>query len=186
MPTETMTFGPLVVAFDERVLRPRPWTLLQASWAAELAVGAPAGPILELCSGAGHIGQAAAVLSGRGLVQVDVDPHACALAEANAAAIGYATTRGALFCHAYDQPEIAAGAGTLAEEILEDEPGIDTIVVAVGGLGRITGVFYAALIIGVLDFTLKKYFPQGGTVFIYAMTILLLLWRPQGLFGRAP
>jgi branched-chain amino acid transport system permease protein len=59
------------------------------------------------------------------------------------------------------------------------------IVVAVGGLGRITGVFFAALIIGVLDFTLKKYFPQGGTVFIYAMTILLLLWRPQGLFGRA-
>jgi branched-chain amino acid transport system permease protein len=58
------------------------------------------------------------------------------------------------------------------------------IVVAVGGLGRITGVFYAALIIGVIDFTLKKYFPQGGTVFIYAMTILLLLWRPQGLFGR--
>jgi branched-chain amino acid transport system permease protein len=59
------------------------------------------------------------------------------------------------------------------------------IVVAVGGLGRITGVFYAALIIGVVDFTLKKYLPQGGTVFIYAMTILLLLWRPQGLFGRA-
>jgi branched-chain amino acid transport system permease protein len=59
------------------------------------------------------------------------------------------------------------------------------IVVAVGGLGRITGVFYAALIIGVLDFSLKKYFPQGGTVFIYGMTILLLLWRPQGLFGRA-
>jgi branched-chain amino acid transport system permease protein len=59
------------------------------------------------------------------------------------------------------------------------------IVVAVGGLGQITGVFYAALIIGVLDFTLKKYFPQGGTVFIYAMTILMLLWRPQGLFGRA-
>jgi branched-chain amino acid transport system permease protein len=58
------------------------------------------------------------------------------------------------------------------------------IVVSVGGLGRITGVFYAALLIGVTDFTLKKYFPQGGTVFIYAMTILLLLWRPQGLFGR--
>jgi branched-chain amino acid transport system permease protein len=59
------------------------------------------------------------------------------------------------------------------------------IVVAVGGLGRITGVFYASLLIGVLDFTLKKYLPQGGTVFIYGMTILLLLWRPQGLFGRA-
>jgi len=57
------------------------------------------------------------------------------------------------------------------------------IVVAVGGLGRVTGVFYAALLIGVLDFVLKKYLPQGGTLFIYALTIVLLLWRPQGLFG---
>ncbi|HXJ84489.1 MAG TPA: branched-chain amino acid ABC transporter permease [Candidatus Methylomirabilis sp.] len=57
------------------------------------------------------------------------------------------------------------------------------IVVAVGGLGRVTGVFYAALLIGVFDFVLKKYVPQGGTLFIYALTILLLLWRPQGLFG---
>jgi branched-chain amino acid transport system permease protein len=58
------------------------------------------------------------------------------------------------------------------------------IVVAVGGLGRVTGVFYAAVLIGVLDFVLKKYLPQGGTLFIYALTILLLLWRPQGLFGK--
>jgi branched-chain amino acid transport system permease protein len=57
------------------------------------------------------------------------------------------------------------------------------IVVAVGGLGRVTGVFYAALLIGVLDFALKKYVPSGGTAFIYVLTILLLLWRPQGLFG---
>src|SRR5215204_5723774 len=48
------------------------------------------------------------------------------------------------------------------------------IVVAVGGPGRVTGVFV---------FVLKKYLPQGGTLFIYAITILLLLWRPQGLFG---
>ncbi len=58
------------------------------------------------------------------------------------------------------------------------------IVVSVGGLGRVTGVFYAALLIGVLDFVLKQYVPKGGTVFIYALTVLLLLWRPQGLFGR--
>jgi branched-chain amino acid transport system permease protein len=57
------------------------------------------------------------------------------------------------------------------------------IVVAVGGLGRVTGVFCAALLIGVLDFALKKYVPSGGIAFIYALTILLLLWRPQGLFG---
>jgi len=57
------------------------------------------------------------------------------------------------------------------------------IVVSVGGLGRVTGVFFASLIIGVLDFALKKYLPQGGILFIFALTILLLLWRPQGLFG---
>jgi branched-chain amino acid transport system permease protein len=57
------------------------------------------------------------------------------------------------------------------------------IVVAVGGLGRVTGVFYAAVIIGVLEFVLSKNLPQGGSLFIYALTILLLLWRPQGLFG---
>jgi branched-chain amino acid transport system permease protein len=59
------------------------------------------------------------------------------------------------------------------------------IVVAVGGLGRISGVFYAAIIIGLLDFVLKKYIPKGGTLFIYVLTILLLLWRPRGLFGGA-
>jgi len=59
------------------------------------------------------------------------------------------------------------------------------IVVAVGGPGRIFGAFYAAAIIGVLDFALKKSLPQGGTLFIYVLTILLLLWRPQGLFGKS-
>jgi len=58
------------------------------------------------------------------------------------------------------------------------------IVVAVGGLGSIWGVFWASVIIGVLDFVLKKYMPQGGTLFIYVLTIMLLLWRPQGLFGK--
>ena len=65
-------------------------------------------------------------------------------AEAYEAAIDYSSTRGALLCHAYDQLEIAAGAGTLAEEILEDEPGINTIIVAVGGGGLYAGVAAAA------------------------------------------
>src|SRR5262245_29573793 len=58
------------------------------------------------------------------------------------------------------------------------------IVVAVGGLGQVTGVFYASVLIGVLDFALKLYVPKGGTMFIFALTILLLLWRPQRLFRR--
>ena len=74
----------------------------------------------------------------------DVRQTGTEYAEANAAAIDYADTRGALFCHAYDQPEIAAGAGTLAEEILADEPGINTVIVAVGGGGLYAGVATAA------------------------------------------
>ena len=58
------------------------------------------------------------------------------------------------------------------------------IAVSVGGLGSVVGVYYASLLLGVLDFVLKLYLPKGGTIFIYALTILLLLWRPQGLFGR--
>jgi branched-chain amino acid transport system permease protein len=58
------------------------------------------------------------------------------------------------------------------------------IAVSVGGLGSVIGVYYAALILGVLDFVLKLYVPKGGTMFIYALTILILLWRPQGLFGK--
>ena len=65
-------------------------------------------------------------------------------AEAFAAAMEYVETSGALFCHAYDQLEIAAGAGTVAEEILEDEPSIDTIIVAVGGGGLYAGIAAAA------------------------------------------
>jgi branched-chain amino acid transport system permease protein len=86
---------------------------------------------------------------------------------------------------------LAAVGGGLGAEILGLDPQYPLrylvyflIVVAVGGLGRVTGVFYAALLIGVLDFVLKIYFPKGGTIFIYALTLVLLLWRPQGLFGR--
>jgi branched-chain amino acid transport system permease protein len=58
------------------------------------------------------------------------------------------------------------------------------IAVSVGGLGSVVGVYCASLLLGVLDFVLKLYLPKGGTIFIYALTILLLLWRPQGLFGK--
>jgi branched-chain amino acid transport system permease protein len=86
---------------------------------------------------------------------------------------------------------LAALGGGLGAEILGLDPQYPLrylvyflIVVAVGGLGRVTGVFFAALLIGVLDFALKIWFPKGGTMFIYALTLVLLLWRPQGLFGR--
>ncbi|WP_329563190.1 threonine/serine dehydratase [Kitasatospora sp. NBC_01266] len=65
-------------------------------------------------------------------------------AEALAACEEFAAATGALASHAYDHPLIAAGAGTLLEEIRARIPGLDTVVVAVGGGGLFTGVATAA------------------------------------------
>jgi methylase of polypeptide subunit release factors len=81
-------FGGLRVAFDDRVLRPRPWTTAQSYWAADLLRAAPAGPVLELCAGVGHIGLLAVSRTVRPLVLVDLDVRACELARLNAEAAG--------------------------------------------------------------------------------------------------
>jgi methylase of polypeptide subunit release factors len=88
--TEQITFGSLSIAFDHRILRPREWTAAQSEWAAEIMVGAPRGPVLELCAGAGHIGLLAVAVTGRRLVCVDSSPVACDYARANAVAAGMA------------------------------------------------------------------------------------------------
>jgi release factor glutamine methyltransferase len=89
-PCPSVRFGGLDIAYDERVLEPRAWTLAQSEWAAELAADAPDGPMLELCSGAGQIGLAAAGVTGRPLVQVDASSVACDFARLNARSAGIA------------------------------------------------------------------------------------------------
>lgn len=83
-------FGPLEIAYDERVLTPRAWTFEQSRWAADLAEAAGAGSLLELCAGAGQIGLAAAVLADRDLVQVEMSEAAAGYARANAGRAGWA------------------------------------------------------------------------------------------------
>jgi threonine dehydratase len=62
-------------------------------------------------------------------------------AEGYEAAVKYAADVGALFCHAYDQPEVCAGQGTLGLELLEQTGGeLDTVLVAVGGGGLMAGI----------------------------------------------
>jgi threonine dehydratase len=51
-----------------------------------------------------------------------------------------AAESGALFLHAFDQPEVVAGQGTCGRELDEQRPKLDTVVVAVGGAGLIGGV----------------------------------------------
>ncbi len=76
-------FGGLAVAYDDRVLEPRAWTVAQSRWAEDLLRASPRGPVLELCAGVGHIGLRAVAHRRRDLVMVDLDAHACELARAN-------------------------------------------------------------------------------------------------------
>jgi branched-chain amino acid transport system permease protein len=87
---------------------------------------------------------------------------------------------------------MAALGGGLAIEILGMSPTFALtylvfflIVVAVGGLGSIRGAFVAALVLGIIDTAGKYLWPDGGAFFIYAVTIGILLVKPEGLFGKA-
>jgi branched-chain amino acid transport system permease protein len=87
---------------------------------------------------------------------------------------------------------LAAMGGGLGADLLAISPGYALehlvyflIVVAVGGLGSIKGPFVAALLLGISDTAFKYLLPELGAFFIYAAAMAVLLWRPQGLFGRA-
>lgn len=87
---------------------------------------------------------------------------------------------------------LAGLGGALGAEILGLDPHFPLkfliyvlIVVSVGGTSTVTGPFLAALLLGIGDVAGKYYVPKLGSFVIYAMMIVLLLWRPNGLFGRA-
>ena len=58
------------------------------------------------------------------------------------------------------------------------------IVIAVGGSGSIPGSLVASLLIGVVDVAGKYYLPQAGAFLIYTVMVVMLIARPQGLFGQ--
>src|ERR1700737_2039094 len=66
------------------------------------------------------------------------------LAAAREAADTLARERGSVLVHPYDDPDVIAGQGTVALELLADCPDLDTLVVPIGGGGLISGVAVAA------------------------------------------
>ena len=60
--------------------------------------------------------------------------------EANEFALSMAKQLGLTFVHPFDEPNVAAGQGTVALELLEDAPDIDVLVVPIGGGGLISGM----------------------------------------------
>jgi threonine dehydratase len=66
------------------------------------------------------------------------------LAEAAAAAHALALREGLTFIHPYDDPLVIAGQGTMAVEMLEDQPDIEVLTIPVGGGGLLAGCAAAA------------------------------------------
>jgi threonine dehydratase len=66
------------------------------------------------------------------------------LAESQETAKAIVADRNLVLVHPYDDDRIIAGQGTIALEMLEDEPDLDAIVVPVGGGGVISGIAIAA------------------------------------------
>jgi branched-chain amino acid transport system permease protein len=86
---------------------------------------------------------------------------------------------------------LAGLGGSLAIELVGLDPNFAftfliyvLIVVSVGGLGSIGGSLAAAILIGVSDIAGKYYVPQLGAFLIYLVMLVILMWRPTGLFGR--
>jgi branched-chain amino acid transport system permease protein len=86
---------------------------------------------------------------------------------------------------------LAGLGGALGSEVLGLDPSFPLkymiyflIVVAVGGTSSITGPLLAALLLGIADVTGKYYIPKLGAFIVYSVMIVILVWRPQGLFVR--
>ena len=87
---------------------------------------------------------------------------------------------------------LAALAGMLAAPVSSVYPGmgnqvliISFVVVVIGGIGSVKGALVAALAIGLADTFGKVLAPQIAGMVVYLLMAAVLLWRPQGIFGRA-
>jgi branched-chain amino acid transport system permease protein len=87
---------------------------------------------------------------------------------------------------------LAGLGGALGTEILGLDPTFPLkymiyflIVVTVGGTSSITGPFLASLLLGIGDVAGKYYVPKLGSFVIYTIMIVVLIWRPNGLFSRS-
>ena len=87
---------------------------------------------------------------------------------------------------------LAGMAGVVAASALSIAPGTDLqfllsslVVVIVGGMGSVGGAALGALLVGLAEQYGLAYAPTYGAVFTFAIMVLVLAVRPQGLMGKA-
>jgi branched-chain amino acid transport system permease protein len=86
---------------------------------------------------------------------------------------------------------LAAFAGMIAAPVASVFPGmgnqiliISFVVVVIGGIGSVKGAFIGSLLIGLSDTFGQVFARQISGLTLYLLMVLVLLWRPAGLFGR--
>lgn len=86
---------------------------------------------------------------------------------------------------------LAAFGGILGAELLPLEPYyplkylvLVLAIVAVGGMGSVFGSFLAALVLGTVETAAKYLMPEIASIMFYLTMLVVLSWRPHGLFGR--
>lgn len=87
---------------------------------------------------------------------------------------------------------LAAFAGMIGAPVSSVYPGmgdqvliISFVVVVIGGIGSVKGAFIGAMLVGLGDTFGKVLVPNLASFVVYALMAAVLLWRPQGLFGRS-
>ena len=82
---------------------------------------------------------------------------------------------------------LVAVSGTLFPNASQEWIGIVFAVVILGGVGSPTGAVVASILIGAVSGIVSvAWAPAAAPLMAFAVLILVLLWRPQGLFGRTP
>lgn len=86
---------------------------------------------------------------------------------------------------------LAAVGGVIGAPLLGVRPGLDTemlilalVVIVIGGLGSLRGALVAALLIGELQTLGVALLPELASFLVYGAMALVLIFRPNGLFGR--
>lgn len=86
---------------------------------------------------------------------------------------------------------LAAFAGVLAAPVVQVNPlmGSNLIivvfaVVVIGGMGSILGAILTGLTLGLVEGLTKVVYPEASAVVIFVIMVVVLLWRPAGLFGK--
>ncbi len=86
---------------------------------------------------------------------------------------------------------LAAFAGVLAAPIYSVNPNMGAsfiitvfAVVVIGGMGSIAGSIVTGFGLGIVEGLTKVFYPQGSSVVIFVVMVIVLLTRPAGLFGK--